>query len=81
MFARLSTIDGKRGPADAERDIRGFAPKSYTEEGGWDVAGNNMPVFIFHECTSTRKGHRDRYEELTERGYVRHRGAVLRVIC
>jgi catalase len=49
MFARFSTVAGERGAADAERDIRGFAPKFYTEEGNWDVVGNNTPVFFFRD--------------------------------
>lgn len=47
MFARFSTVAGERGAADAERDIRGFALRFYTEDGNWDVVGNNTPVF-FH---------------------------------
>jgi catalase len=47
MFARFSIVAGERGAADAERDIRGFALKFYTEEGNWDLVGNNTPVF-FH---------------------------------
>src|SRR5438046_8981587 len=47
MFARFSTVAGERGAADAERDIRGTALKFYTEEGNWDIVGNNTPVF-FH---------------------------------
>src|ERR1700747_1186945 len=47
MFARFSTVAGERGAADAERDIRGFALKFYTEDGNWDLVGNNTPVF-FH---------------------------------
>ncbi|MFB4421305.1 catalase [Streptomyces sp. QL37] len=47
VFARFSTVAGERGAADAERDIRGFALRFYTEEGNWDVVGNNTPVF-FH---------------------------------
>jgi catalase len=47
MFARFSQVAGERGAADAERDIRGFALKFYTEEGNWDIVGNNTPVF-FH---------------------------------
>ncbi|HLR67301.1 catalase [Virgibacillus alimentarius] len=47
MFARFSTVAGERGAADAERDIRGFALRFYTEEGNWDLVGNNTPVF-FH---------------------------------
>jgi catalase len=49
MFARFSTVAGERGSADAERDIRGFALKFYTEEGNWDVVGNNTPVFFFRD--------------------------------
>lgn len=45
LFSRMSTVAGERGAADAERDIRGFAIKFYTEEGNWDLAGNNTPVF------------------------------------
>ena len=47
MFARFSTVAGERGAADAERDIRGFALRFYTEQGNWDMVGNNTPVF-FH---------------------------------
>jgi catalase len=43
MFARFTTVAGERGAADAERDIRGFALKFYTEEGNWDMVGNNTP--------------------------------------
>lgn len=49
MFARFSTVAGERGAADAERDIRGFAMKFYTEEGNWDLAGNNTPVFFMRD--------------------------------
>ncbi len=49
MFARFSTVAGERGAADAERDIRGFAMKFYTEEGNWDLVGNNTPVFFFRD--------------------------------
>ncbi len=49
MLARFSTVAGERGAADAERDIRGFALKFYTEEGNWDLAGNNTPVFFFRD--------------------------------
>src|ERR1700749_3604928 len=49
MFARFSTVAGERGAADAERDIRGFALKFYTDEGNWDVVGNNTPVFCFRD--------------------------------
>lgn len=48
-FLRFSTVAGERGAADAERDIRGFAVKFYTEEGNWDVVGNNTPVFFFRD--------------------------------
>jgi catalase len=49
LFARFSTVAGERGAADAERDIRGFAVKMYTEEGNWDLVGNNTPVFFFRD--------------------------------
>jgi catalase len=49
LFARFSTVAGERGAADAERDIRGFAVKLYTEEGNWDLVGNNTPVFFLRD--------------------------------
>jgi catalase len=49
VFVRFSTVAGERGAADAERDIRGFAVKFYTEEGNWDVVGNNTPVFFMRD--------------------------------
>src|SRR5690554_1070486 len=49
LFARFSTVAGERGAADAERDIRGFALKFYTEQGNWDMVGNNTPVFFFRD--------------------------------
>jgi catalase len=49
LFARFSTVAGERGAADAERDIRGFAIKFYTEEGNWDLVGNNTPVFFLKD--------------------------------
>lgn len=49
MIARFSTVAGERGAADAERDIRGFALRFYTEEGNWDMVGNNTPVFFFRD--------------------------------
>ncbi|CAG4914939.1 catalase [Paraburkholderia saeva] len=49
MFARFSTVAGERGAADAERDIRGFAFKFYSEEGNWDMVGNNTPVFFMRD--------------------------------
>jgi catalase len=49
MFARFSTVAGERGAADAERDIRGFAVKFYTDEGNWDLVGNNTPVFFIRD--------------------------------
>ncbi|MGI6467187.1 MAG: catalase [Sphaerochaetaceae bacterium] len=49
MFVRFSTVAGERGAADAERDIRGFAMKFYTDQGNWDLVGNNTPVFFFRD--------------------------------
>ena len=48
-FMRFSTVAGERGAADAERDVRGFSIKFYTEEGNWDVVGNNTPVFFIRD--------------------------------
>ena len=49
MIARFSTVAGELGAADAERDVRGFALKFYTEEGNWDLVGNNTPVFFIRD--------------------------------
>ncbi|MCD6580804.1 MAG: catalase [Desulfuromusa sp.] len=49
LFIRFSTVAGERGAADAERDIRGVAMKFYTEEGNWDLVGNNTPVFFLKD--------------------------------
>jgi catalase len=49
VFVRFSTVAGERGAADAERDIRGFAVKFYTDEGNWDLVGNNTPVFFMRD--------------------------------
>ncbi|WP_119154978.1 catalase [Caldimonas tepidiphila] len=49
VFLRFSTVGGEKGSADTERDPRGFAVKFYTEEGNWDVAGNNTPVFFIKD--------------------------------
>jgi catalase len=48
-FLRFSTVAGEKGAADAERDVRGFAVKFYTEEGNWDIVGNNTPVFFVRD--------------------------------
>jgi len=48
-FARFSSVAGERGAADGERDIHGFAVKFYTEEGNWDLVGNNTPVFFVRD--------------------------------
>ncbi|HWP17520.1 MAG TPA: catalase [Burkholderiaceae bacterium] len=49
VFLRFSTVGGEKGSADTERDPRGFAVKFYTEEGNWDVTGNNTPVFFIKD--------------------------------
>src|ERR1700729_3355604 len=48
-FIRFSTVGGEKGSADSERDPRGFALKFYTEEGNWDMVGNNTPVFFIRD--------------------------------
>ncbi|WP_299583832.1 catalase [uncultured Microbulbifer sp.] len=63
MLARFSTVAGERGAADAERDVRGFALKFYSDEGNWDLVGNNTPVFFvrdpykFPDFIHTQKRH------------------------
>ena len=50
VFVRFSTVQGPRGSGDTVRDVRGFAIKFYTEEGNWDMVGNNMPVFFIQDA-------------------------------
>lgn len=50
LFVRFSTVLGSRGSADTVRDVRGFAVKMYTEEGNWDIVGNNIPVFFIQDA-------------------------------
>lgn len=63
MISRFSTVAGEQGAADAERDVRGFALKFYTDEGNWDMVGNNTPVFFvrdpykFPDFIHTQKRH------------------------
>lgn len=63
LIARFSTVAGEMGAADAERDVRGFAVKFYTQEGNWDLVGNNTPVFFvrdpykFPDFIHTQKRH------------------------
>jgi catalase len=49
VFTRFSTVAGERGSADLARDVRGFAVKFYTEQGNWDLVGNNIPVFFIQD--------------------------------
>ncbi len=66
VFVRFSTVLGSRGAADTARDVRGFAVKFYTEEGNWDLVGNNMPIFFiqdgikFPDLIHAAKPHPDR---------------------
>ncbi|WP_102959655.1 catalase [Mangrovicella endophytica] len=63
LLIRFSTVAGEQGAADAERDVRGFSIKFYTEEGNWDIVGNNTPVFFvrdpykFPDFIRTQKRH------------------------
>jgi catalase len=50
VFVRFSTVAGERGSKDTARDVRGFAVKFYTEEGNWDLVGNNIPVFFIQDA-------------------------------
>jgi catalase len=49
-FVRFSTVAGERGSTDTARDVRGFAVKFYTDEGNWDLVGNNIPVFFIQDA-------------------------------
>ena len=49
LFIRFSTVAGEKGSADTVRDVRGFAIKFYTEEGNWDLVGNNTPMFFVRD--------------------------------
>ncbi|MGI4812392.1 MAG: catalase [Janthinobacterium lividum] len=50
VFVRFSTVAGERGSNDTARDVRGFAVKFYTDEGNWDLVGNNIPVFFIQDA-------------------------------
>ena len=49
-FVRFSTVAGERGSVDTARDVRGFAVKFYTDEGNWDLVGNNIPIFFIQDA-------------------------------
>ena len=49
-FVRFSTVAGNKGSADLARDVRGFAVKLYTQQGNWDIVGNNIPVFFIQDA-------------------------------
>ena len=49
LVTRFSTVAGEMGAADAERDVRGFSVKFYTDQGNWDLVGNNTPVFFIRD--------------------------------
>src|SRR5690606_28532101 len=50
VFVRFSTVAGSKGSTDLARDVRGFAVKFYTQEGTWDLVGNNMPIFFIQDA-------------------------------
>ncbi len=50
LFTRFSTVAGNKGSKDTPRDVRGFSVKVYTEEGNWDIVGNNMPIFFIQDA-------------------------------
>ncbi|WP_367103814.1 catalase [uncultured Psychrobacter sp.] len=50
LFTRFSTVAGNKGSKDTPRDVRGFSVKMYTEEGNWDLVGNNMPIFFIQDA-------------------------------
>jgi catalase len=72
LFVRFSTTGGERGAADTERDTRGFAVKFYTEDGNWDLVGNNTPVFFMNNpekfpvfFNSQKRNHKTNYRDAT----------------
>ncbi len=73
VLARFSTVAGERGAADAERDVRGFSLKFYTEDGNWDLVGNNTPVFFvrdplkFPDFIHTQKRHPNNQHAFADR--------------
>ncbi|MEJ6070103.1 catalase, partial [Psychrobacter sp. 16-Bac2893] len=50
LFTRFSTVAGSKGSKDTPRDVRGFSVKVYTEEGNWDLVGNDMPIFFIQDA-------------------------------
>lgn len=64
VFLRFSTVLGSRGSADTVRDVRGFAVKMYTEEGNWDIVGNDIPVFFIQDAIKFSKYIVYRFETL-----------------
>ena len=82
VFVRFSTVAGSKGSADLARDVRGFAVKLYTQEGNWDLVGNNIPVFFIQDAIKFPDLiHIDRVNGVPLRmaigsdGFVRVRGA------
>lgn len=69
-FVRFSTVAGERGAADAERDIRGFAIKFYTEQGNGDLVGNNTPVFVLRDPRTNMRSARNNWDFWTSLDHV-----------
>ena len=57
VFVRFSTVAGSRGSADSVRDVRGFSVKFYTEDGNYDIVGNNIPVFFIQDALKFPRHH------------------------
>ena len=55
VFVRFSTVVGSRGSSDLARDVRGFAVKFYTDEGNFDLVGNNIPVFFIQDASEVSR--------------------------
>ncbi|KAF8507251.1 catalase-like domain-containing protein [Gautieria morchelliformis] len=73
VFVRFSTVQGSRGSADTVRDVRGFAVKFYTDEGNWDLVGNNIPVFFIQDGVQFPDFvHAVKPEPHNEAGYSHH---------
>ena len=73
VFVRFSTVAGSRGSADTVRDVRGFAVKFYTQQGNYDLVGNNIPVFFIQDAMKFPGPHPRRQARAEQRACPRPR--------
>ncbi len=77
VFVRFSTVLGSRGSPDTVRDARGFAVKFYTQEGNWDLVGNNIPVFFIQDGNTLHICHPSHMHDL----WYQHMHCVYVLVC